>query len=85
MTGAEVVAIISVSAGALTTLLSTCFHSRCTTINTPCIKCERKVLDEEDEKPKNSSAKPTTTPVEIPATQQPQNIDVVTPKIVNHL
>ena len=82
MTGAEVVAIISVSAGALTTLLSTCFHSRCTSINTPCIKCERKVLDEED---KNSSPKPTTTPVEIPATQQPQNIDVVSPKIVNHL
>jgi len=52
MTGAEVVAIISVSAGALTTLLSTCFHSRCTKINTPCINCERQVI-EEDEKNKD--------------------------------
>lgn len=49
MTGAEAVAIISVSAGALTTLLSTCFHSRCSKINTPCISCERKVLEEEQQ------------------------------------
>ena len=53
MSGAEVVAIISVSAGALTTLLSTCFHSRCTKINTPCINCERQVTEEEENKDEN--------------------------------
>jgi cytidine deaminase len=55
MTGAEVVAIISVSAGALTTLLSTCFHSRCTKINTPCINCERQVIEEENKEPTNNA------------------------------
>ena len=53
MSGAEVVAIISVSAGALTTLLSTCFHSRCTKINTPCINCERQVMEDEENKDEN--------------------------------
>lgn len=48
MTGAEVVAIISVSVGGLATLLSTCFHSRCTKINTPCISCERQVMEENE-------------------------------------
>lgn len=52
MSGAEVVAIISVSAGALTTLLSTCFHSRCTRINTPCINCERQLIEKDDDEPK---------------------------------
>jgi len=46
MTGAEIVAIISVSVGGLATLLTTCFHSRCSKIKTPCIECEREVLDE---------------------------------------
>lgn len=50
MTGAEIVAIISVSVGGLATLLTTCFHSRCTTIKTPCIQCERELLDD---KPKD--------------------------------
>ena len=50
LTGAEVVAIISVSVGGLATLLSTCFHSRCTKISTPCISCERQVLDEKENK-----------------------------------
>ncbi len=54
MSGAEVVAIISVSAGALTTLLSTCFHSRCSKISTPCINCERVVMDEDKEKQNNA-------------------------------
>lgn len=53
MSGAEVVAIISVSAGALTTLLSTCFHSRCTKINTPCVSCERQLIEEDKDKDKN--------------------------------
>ena len=47
MTGAEIVAIISVSAGALTTCLSTCFHSRCRTLKL-CwggIECDRDVMD----------------------------------------
>ena len=48
MSGAEVVAIISVSVGGLATLLSTCFHSRCTKINTPCISCERQLMDENE-------------------------------------
>lgn len=48
MTGAEIVAIISVSAGALATLLTTCFHSRCTKIKTPCFECDRKLFDEEE-------------------------------------
>lgn len=62
MTGAEVVAIISVSAGALTTLLSTCFHSRCTKINTPCINCERQVIEEDKDKDKdpNNQAQPVS-------------------------
>ncbi len=55
MTGAEVVAIISVSAGALTTLLSTCFHSRCTKINTPCINCERQVIEEKEQEETNNA------------------------------
>tara|TARA_Y100000401_G_C8321711_1_gene225673 strand:+ start:49 stop:240 length:192 start_codon:yes stop_codon:yes gene_type:complete len=48
MSGAEIVAIISVSVGGLATLLSTCFHSRCTKINTPCISCERQLMDENE-------------------------------------
>jgi hypothetical protein len=48
MTGAETVAIISVSAGALATLLTTCFHSRCTKIKTPCFECDRKLFDEDE-------------------------------------
>ena len=47
MMGAEVVAIISVSAGAITTCLATCFHSRCTKL-TLCwggIECVRDVMD----------------------------------------
>jgi len=55
LTGAEVVAIISVSVGGLATLLSTCFHSRCTKINTPCISCERQVLDENKENKENTN------------------------------
>ena len=50
MTGAEIVAIISVSAGALTTCLATCFHSRCTKLKL-CwggIDCERDVMDKEE-------------------------------------
>tara|TARA_Y100000004_G_scaffold195674_1_gene263359 strand:- start:20 stop:211 length:192 start_codon:yes stop_codon:yes gene_type:complete len=53
LTGAELVAIISVSVGGLATLLSTCFHSRCTEIETPCIKCKRDVMDENESKKDN--------------------------------
>lgn len=48
MTGAEVVAIISVSIGGLATILSTCFHSRCTTIDCLGVHCKRKLLDDEE-------------------------------------
>jgi cytidine deaminase len=49
MMGAEIVAIISVSIAGATTLLSTCFHSRCTTIRTPCISCDRELMKEKNE------------------------------------
>tara|TARA_R110000868_G_scaffold200345_9_gene447724 strand:- start:2106 stop:2339 length:234 start_codon:yes stop_codon:yes gene_type:complete len=49
MTGAEVIAIVSVSVGGLVTLLSTCFHSRCTTIDCWGVHCKRKLLDEEEQ------------------------------------
>ncbi len=49
MMGAEIVAIISVSIAGATTLLSTCFHSRCTTIKTPCISCDRELMKEKNE------------------------------------
>ena len=50
MTGAEIVAIISVSAGALTTCLATCFHSRCSKLKL-CwggIECDREVMDADE-------------------------------------
>ncbi len=49
MTGAEIVAVISVSIAGLTTLLSTCFHSRCTDIDCCGIKCKREVIKEPNE------------------------------------
>ena len=49
MTGAEVVAIISVSIGGLVSLLTSCFHSRCTTIDCWGIKCKRKVIEDDKE------------------------------------
>jgi len=49
MTGAEVVAVISVSVAGITTLLSTCFHSRCSDIDCWGIKCKREVLREGNE------------------------------------
>lgn len=55
MTGAEVVAIISVSIAGATTLLSTCWHSRCTTIRTPCISCDRELIDEKNREPKEDN------------------------------
>ena len=55
MTGAEIVAIISVSIAGLTTLLSTCFHSRCTKIYTPCISCDRELMHEKNEEPKENN------------------------------
>ena len=49
MTGAEVVAIISVSIGSAVSLLTSCFHSRCTDINCWGIKCKRKVIEDDKE------------------------------------
>lgn len=48
MTGAEIVAIISVSVGGLATILTTCFHSRCTTIDCWGIHCRRKLMDDDE-------------------------------------
>ena len=48
MLGAEVVAIISVSIAGTATLMTTCFHSRCTKIKTPCFECDRKLFDEDE-------------------------------------
>ena len=57
MVAAEVVAIISVSIGGLVTLLSTCFHSRCTTIDCWGIHCKRKLLDNEEKELQNLNNK----------------------------
>tara|TARA_Y100001963_G_C6749456_1_gene433368 strand:+ start:652 stop:909 length:258 start_codon:yes stop_codon:yes gene_type:complete len=48
MTGTEVVAIISVSVGGLATILTTCFHSRCTSIDCLGIHCRRKLIDDDE-------------------------------------
>ena len=48
MTGAEIVAIISVSIGGAVSLLTSCFHSRCTTIDCWGIHCKRKLLDDDE-------------------------------------
>tara|TARA_R110000796_G_scaffold101434_1_gene210107 strand:+ start:442 stop:615 length:174 start_codon:yes stop_codon:yes gene_type:complete len=49
MTGAEIVAIISVSIGGAVSLLTSCFHSRCTNINCWGIKCKRKLIEDDKE------------------------------------
>tara|TARA_R100001591_G_scaffold116749_1_gene134480 strand:+ start:208 stop:381 length:174 start_codon:yes stop_codon:yes gene_type:complete len=49
MTGAEIVAIISVSVGGAVSLLTSCFHSRCTDINCWGIKCKRKIIEDDKE------------------------------------
>ena len=48
MTGAEIVAIISVSVGGAVSLLTSCFHSRCTSIDCWGIHCKRKLLDDDE-------------------------------------
>jgi len=49
MTGAEIDAIISVSIGGAVSLLTSCFHSRCTTIDCWGIKCKRKLIEDDKE------------------------------------
>ncbi len=49
MTGAEVIALISVSIGGAVSLLTSCFHSRCTTIDCWGIKCKRKLIEDDKE------------------------------------
>ena len=49
MSGAEIVAIISVSVGGAVSLLTSCFHSRCTDINCWGIKCKRKIIEDDKE------------------------------------
>ena len=46
MTGAELIAILSVAITGFTTILTTCFHSRCTEIDCFGIKCKRDVINE---------------------------------------
>ena len=48
MTGAEIVGIIAVCGTTLSAILTTLFHSRCSSINTPCISCKREVLTKEE-------------------------------------
>ena len=48
MTGAEIVAIISVSVTGVATILTTCFHSRCTSIDCWGIHCRRKLMDDDE-------------------------------------
>jgi hypothetical protein len=78
-------AIMSLFFQGLIGVISQIQHSRCTEIRGCGFNCKRKVPEEDKEEETKPLVKPTTTPVEIPATQQPQNIDVVSPKIVNHL
>lgn len=47
---AELVAIISVSIGGVATILTTCFHSRCTSIDCWGIHCRRKLMDDDEKK-----------------------------------
>ena len=49
MSGAEIVAVISVSIAGLSSLLATCFHSRCSDIDCWGVKCKREVLKEHNE------------------------------------
>tara|TARA_R110000803_G_scaffold55365_3_gene112284 strand:+ start:757 stop:960 length:204 start_codon:yes stop_codon:yes gene_type:complete len=55
MLGGEIVAIISVSIAGVSTLLSTCFHSRCIAINWGwgCITCTRRLMDDDDDNNSN--------------------------------
>ena len=49
MTGAETVALVTISIAGLSTLLTTCFHSRCSKIDCWGIKCEREIIHEKGE------------------------------------
>jgi hypothetical protein len=51
MSGAELVALIAIIGTTTSALLTTCFHSRCTNITTPCISCDRVLMDEVEAKP----------------------------------
>jgi len=49
MTGAEVIALISVSIGGAVSLLTSCFHSRWTTIDCWGIKYKKKLIENNKE------------------------------------
>ena len=51
MTGAELIAVLSVSITGFTTILTTCFHSRCSEIDCWGIKCKREVMNEVEARP----------------------------------
>ena len=51
MTGAELIAILSVAITGFTTILTTCFHSRCSEIDCWGVKCKRKVMSEVQARP----------------------------------
>ena len=75
-------AIMSLFFQGLIGVISQIQHSRCTEIRGCGFNCKRRVPEEQEEtKP---LVKPTSTPVEIATTQQPNNIDEVSPRIVNH-
>lgn len=43
----DIVALVSVIGIVISGILTTCFHSRCTNIRTPCISCDRVLMDEQ--------------------------------------
>ena len=51
MTGAELIAVLSVSITGFTTILTTCFHSRCSDIDCWGIKWKREVMGEVEARP----------------------------------
>tara|TARA_R110000851_G_scaffold71847_2_gene159626 strand:+ start:2771 stop:2965 length:195 start_codon:yes stop_codon:yes gene_type:complete len=51
MTGAELIAILSVAITGFTTILTTCFHSRCSEIDCWGVKCKRQVMNEIEARP----------------------------------
>lgn len=48
MTGAELVGIIAVCGTTLSAILTTLFHSRCSSIKLGCMECKREVMTQQE-------------------------------------
>lgn len=77
MSGAEIIAIISVSATSLGGLLTGLFHSmslsRCSEINCLCWRCKRDVLSEEaylNQENKKPNVAPPVSPLNLNRTEE---------------